>query len=104
MSTFTEHDLEHQRLKQQVLVLEHLVLVLITALAKQKCVQKGVDDEPEAIESLARALLERGLRGLKGLPPSGEFHPAERAMLMDESSEVFQDIEKHLEFILKGGF
>ncbi|MCA7083422.1 hypothetical protein K7G19_07390 [Cupriavidus sp. DB3] len=102
MPTFTEHDLEHQRLKQQVFVLEHLVLVLITALAKQKCVEKGVDDEPEAIQSLARALLRRGIRNLRDLPLGEGHHPAERAMLMDESSEVFQDIEQHLEFILKG--
>lgn len=104
MGAITEHDLEHQRLKHRTLVLEHLVLVLITALAKQKCVEKGVDEEPGAIGSLARVLLEKGLRSLRDLPPSGEFHPAERAMLMDESSEVFQDLEQHLEFILKGGF
>lgn len=97
MSAFTEHDLEHHHLKVQVLVLQQLVLKLFVVVAKDRA-----DGDLETARGVARALLRKSTASLKDIPQFPQLHPAEQALIHDESLELFSDLEQHLEFILGG--
>ena len=51
---FSDHDVEHHRLRVQMLILEQLVLKLFVVLAKSRG-----DDDPKATAQVARALLRK---------------------------------------------
>ena len=95
---FTEHDLEHQRLRVQVHVLQQLVLKLYVVQATRM----GDPDEPETSRILARKLVERAVAGIREFPGAPGLTEVEQAMLMDDSDDVFTDIDQHLEFMLAG--
>ena len=94
---FSDHDVEHHRLRVQMLILEQLVLKLFVVLAKSRG-----DDDPKATAQVARALLRKCTATLRESPQFEELDPAEQAMFQDESAELFADLEKHLDFILAG--
>jgi hypothetical protein len=94
---FTEHDLEHQRLKVQVLLLQQLVLKLFVVLAKDR-----TDGDLEGARSLARKLVDKSSGSLSEFPQISGLTDAEHAMFIDEHSEVFDDLKQHLDFILQG--
>ncbi len=95
--TFSEHDLEHQRLKVQVLLLQQLILKLFVVLAKDRTA-----GDLEAARSLARKLVEKSSNPLNEFPQFSGLTDAEQAMFIDEHAEVFADLQRHLEFILQG--
>jgi hypothetical protein len=94
---FTEHDLEHQRLKVQVLLLQQLVLKLFVVLAKDR-----TDGDPEGARALARKLVEKSSGSLKDFPRFTGLTDAEYAMFLDEHSEVVDDLMRHLDLLLQG--
>ena len=94
---FTEHDLEHQRLKVQVLLLQQLVLKLFVVLAKDR-----TDGDLEGARALARKLVEKSSGSLNDFPQFPGLTDTEYAMFLDEHSEVFDDLKQHLDFILQG--
>ncbi|WP_458763633.1 hypothetical protein [Cupriavidus basilensis] len=81
-----EHDLEHRALRLQLFLVRQLVLRLYAA-------QHG-DQAPrlvrEHLASMSEAVHEEGL------------HPAEHAMLLDESAEALADVDEHLELVMAG--
>src|SRR5450432_3487199 len=96
-SAFSDHDLEHQRARVRLLVLEQLALKLLVILANSQS-----SNEPGETKALARSLLKSCTAGLRDSPHFSEFDPSEQAMLRDEHSEVFEDLERHLDFMLAG--
>jgi predicted GTPase len=91
---FSDHDLDHHRLAVRMMILEQLVLKLFVMYAKSRDVGHSAD--------LTRKLVRECVESLRVSPVVSSLDAAEKAMFRDESSEVFQDLEKHLEFILAG--
>jgi hypothetical protein len=94
---FTEYDLDHHRLQVRMLVLEQLVLKLFLMISKNLS-----EGDPESTRGVCRALVRKGAASLKETPLFYQLAPAEQAMFLDESSEIFSEITEHLEFILSG--
>ena len=82
----TEHDLEHRNVRLQLFVLRQLVLRLY------------VDHLGEG----ARDVVHANLVSIQEVGPEAKRHPAERALLMEETAEVFADVEEHIDLMLSG--
>jgi hypothetical protein len=94
---FTEHDIEHTRLANQVQVLQQIVLKLCVIEAKR--LAKG---DKDLAKSVARSLVRKSVEPLREAPPNTSLSPAEQHMFQDEHNEMFEDLEQHLDHILSG--
>ncbi|WP_236860823.1 hypothetical protein [Burkholderia sp. MSMB617WGS] len=91
----TQHDLDHHRLRIQVLALQQIVLRLLVQRSFEE-----VDGDPKETRELAPVRLREALQGLEPEPGTSEWHPAEAAAFDDEHREVLADLHKHLEAVL----
>ncbi|MBB3010674.1 hypothetical protein [Cupriavidus alkaliphilus] len=81
-----EHDLEHRSIRLQLFVLRQLVL-------RQYVAEFG--------ERAGEVITER-LAAMREYTNEGTLHPAEQALLMDESAEVFGDVDEHVALVQAG--
>ncbi|AOY90531.1 hypothetical protein BKK79_00825 [Cupriavidus sp. USMAA2-4] len=81
-----EHDLEHRSLRLQVFLLRQLLLRLYT----------------EQYGERAPAVVAERLAQVRDAESGQGLHPAEQAMLLDETAEAFADVDEHLDLIQAG--
>ncbi|CAG2132311.1 hypothetical protein [Cupriavidus numazuensis] len=79
----TEHDLEHRNMRLQLFVLRQLLL-------KSYAEQYG---------DRAQQVIAERLATVSDAAPGAGMHAAEQALLIEESAEVFADIDEHLALI-----
>lgn len=82
----SEHDLEHRNIRLQLFLLRQLVLRLYT----------------EQYFDAAPAVVAERLAQVRDAESDPARRPAERAMLADETAEVFAELEEHVELIAAG--
>jgi hypothetical protein len=82
----TEHDLEHRSVRLQLFVLRQLVLKLYA------------DVHGEA----ARGIVKTNLALIQEASTDVTRHPAEQAMLLEETAEVLADFQEHVDLIHAG--
>lgn len=82
----TEHDLEHRSVRLQLFVLRQLVLRLYA------------DQLGEAMRDAVR----NNLAQIQEAGADSKRHPAEQALLLEETAEVFADIDEHMDLMLAG--
>lgn len=82
----TEHDLEHRNVRLQLFVVRQLVLRLYAD-------QHGEGTHELVMETLAQ---------IQETSSDTKRHPAEQALLLEETAEAFADVEEHMNLILAG--
>lgn len=80
------HDLEHRNLRLQLFIVRQLLLRLY--------VDMHSDQAPR--------LVREHLASLRESVQDETLHPAERAMLMDETAEALADVDEHIDLIQVG--
>lgn len=86
VTPLSEHDIEHRNLRLQLFVMRQLVLRLYAELHGEK----ALDLVCERLGSVRDTVGDKTL------------HPAEQALLLDESADVLAEVEEHMELVLAG--